>query len=96
MADQVDNTTNWVGPVLRVGMVADAVIAAIKQRHTAVVVLDRQIYCRVLVPGRCVVTRAGIEAHLGRAVSLPDDLAKVLLAFQGQFAVSEECATWTS
>lgn len=89
------NNRDHVGPVLRTGFLANAVIAAIQQRHAEAVVLDRGAYRRVLVPGRCVVTRAAIEAHLGQPVHFPGDLEKVMPAFQGHFTVSEACAVWT-
>jgi hypothetical protein len=94
MAEQESDSSNHVGPVLRTGLVADAVIAAIRQHHAETVILDRGAYRRVLVPGRCVVTRAAIEAHLGRPLHFPGDLEKVMPAFKGRFAVSEECAVW--
>jgi MmoB/DmpM family len=94
MAEPGYPTADCVGPVLQAGAVADAVIAAIKQLNGAVVVFDRGAYQRVLVPGRCVVTRAAVEAHLGRSVCFPGDLEKVMPAFQGSFSVSEVEAVW--
>jgi toluene monooxygenase system protein D len=95
MAAQDSDSNARVGPVLCTGVVADAVIAAIRQRHTETVILERGAYRRVLVPGRCVVTRAAIEEHLGRPVHFPADLEKVMPAFKGRFSVSETCAVWT-
>jgi len=94
MADRDSNNRDRVGPVLCTGLVADAVIAAIRQHHAETVVLDRGAYRRVLVPGRCVVTRAAIEEQLGRPVHLPGDLEKVMPAFKGRFTVSDTCAVW--
>jgi MmoB/DmpM family len=94
MAERDNDSNDHVGPVLRSGSVADAVIAAIRQHHAETVVVDRGAYRRVLVPGRCVVTRVAIEAHLGRPVRFPGDLEKVMPAFQGRFTVSEERAVW--
>jgi hypothetical protein len=74
---------------------ADAVIGAIQDRHSEVVVLDRGAYRRVLVPKCCVVTRSALEACLGRSVHFPGDLEKVMLAFKGRFAVCEDQAIWT-
>jgi hypothetical protein len=95
MADRDSNNRDHVGPVLCTGVVADAVIAAIRQHHGETVVLDRGAYRRVLVPGRCVVTRTAIEEHLGRPVHFPGDLEKVMPAFKGRFTVSATCAVWT-
>jgi toluene monooxygenase system ferredoxin subunit len=94
MAERESDSSDHVGPVLCTGLVADAVIAAIRQHHVETVVLDRGAYRRVLVPGRCVVTRAAIAAHLGRPVRFPGDLEKVMPAFKGHFTVSEESAVW--
>lgn len=94
MANRDSDRSDHVGPVLRTGLVADAMIAAIRQHHAETVILDRGAYRRVLVPRRCVVTRAAIEAHLGRPLHFPGDLEKVMAAFKGRFSVSEECAVW--
>jgi hypothetical protein len=85
-----------VGPVLEVGDAAEAVVAAIREQHPDAQVLDRGSYWRVLVPGRCTVSRAAIEARLGRAFVLPGDLERVMPSFKGRFAVTDETATWTS
>jgi hypothetical protein len=94
MADAEHSTRDYVGPVLQAGVVAEAVIAAIRQLNSTVVVLDRGAYQRVLVPGRCVITRVAVEAHLGRPLRFPGDLEKIMPAFQGSFTVSEAEATW--
>jgi hypothetical protein len=94
MAHRDSDSSNRVGPVLGTGLVADAVIAAIQQHHAEAVILDRGAYRRVLVPGRCVVTRTAIEEHLGRPVHFPGDLEKVMPSFKGRFTVSETCAVW--
>jgi len=94
MTDAEPSPCEYVGPVLQAGVVAEAVIAAIRQLNSTVVVLDRGAYQRVLVPGRCVITRAVVEAHLGRSLRFPGDLEKVMPAFQGSFTVSEAEAIW--
>jgi toluene monooxygenase system protein D len=94
MADAEHHTCDYVGPVLRAGEVAEAVTAAIRQLNDTVIVLDRGAYQRVLVPQRCVLTRAAVEAHLGRSLRFPGDLEKVMPAFQGSFTVSESEAVW--
>jgi hypothetical protein len=96
MADAAHSLCEYVGPVLRAGVVAEAMIAAIRQLNSTVVVLDRGAYQRVLVPGRCVITRVAVEAHLGRSLRFPGDLEKVMPAFQGSFSVSEAEAVWAS
>jgi hypothetical protein len=94
MAEQESACSDRVGPVLGVGAIADAVLAAIRQLNAAVLVLDRGAYRRVLVPQHCVVTRTAIEEHLGRAVHFPGDVERVMPAFKGHFTVSEERAVW--
>jgi hypothetical protein len=94
MADVEHNTYDYVGPVLQAGEVAEAVTAAIRQLNNTVIVLDRGAYQRVLVPGRCVLTRVAVEAHLGRSLRFPGDLEKIMPAFQGSFTVSEAEAVW--
>ncbi len=83
-----------VGPVLAAGSLADAVVAAARRLNDGVEVLDRGGYLRVSAPGRCVVTRAAIEAHLGRPVALPGDLEKVMTSFAGRLTVGPDGATW--
>jgi hypothetical protein len=83
-----------VGPVLEVGDVAHAIVAAIRSQQTGVQVQDRDAYLRVLVSARCHVTRSAIERELGRAFELPGDLERVMLSFKGAFRVTDEGATW--
>jgi toluene monooxygenase system ferredoxin subunit len=83
-----------VGPVLQEGPEAVAIVAAIRRQNQGVRVVDRGAYVRVLCPRRCVVTRAGIEAELGRPFRLPGDLELVVSAFKGRFHVTEDEAQW--
>ena len=48
--------------------VADAIVAAIRRENAGVEVTDRGSYLRVLVPARCAVSRAAIEAALEPSV----------------------------
>jgi toluene monooxygenase system protein D len=57
-------------------------------------VQDRGSYVRVLVPGRCRVTRESIEAALGRPFALPADLELVMPSFMGAFTVTDDEAVW--
>lgn len=84
-----------VGPVLEAGETARAVVAAVRQLNGDVVVLDRGSYLRVLVPGRCVVTREAIEQALGRPFRLPGDLEMVMPSFKGLLRMGNEEAVWS-
>jgi toluene monooxygenase system protein D len=83
-----------VGPVLTQGGASDAVIAAIRELNSEVELVDRGAYKRVLVPQRCVVTRAAIERHLASEFALPADLEMIMPAFKGRFSVSDDEARW--
>ncbi len=85
MADAEHHTYDYVGPVLQAGEVAEAVTAAIRQLNNTVIVLDRGAYQRVLVPGRCVLTRVAVEAHLGRLAALPRRSGKNYAGVSGEF-----------
>ena len=83
-----------VGPVLQAGPAADAVVSAIRSLNEDVVVVDRGAYVRVLVPRRCIVTRAAIEATTREPFRLPGDLERIMPSFKGRFHVTEEQAVW--
>lgn len=83
-----------VGPVLGPGLLAEAVIAAIQESNEGVTILRRGSYNRVLVPGRCAVSRADVEKHLGRALQFPADLEKIMPSFKGVFSITEDRAEW--
>jgi hypothetical protein len=85
-----------VGPVLDAGPDGAAVLDAIRTLNRDVEVEDRGSYLRVLVPGRCVVTREAIEAARGGSFRLPADLEMVMPSFKGRFTVDEEAAVWTA
>jgi toluene monooxygenase system protein D len=90
-----DGTTyDHVGPVLQVGALSEAIIAAIRDLNNDVVVVDRGAYLRVLAPRRCIVTRAGIEKHLGRSVRFPGELETVMSAFKGAIKLTQDEAVW--
>ena len=89
-------TARAVGPVLIVGRTADAVIGAIRASHTAVEVVDRGAYLRVLVAGACRLRRVDVEAELGAPFVLPADLERVMASFQGHFHVDDDEATWSA
>jgi toluene monooxygenase system protein D len=84
-----------VGPVLTANDDARAVVAAIRELNAEVSVEDRGAYLRVLVPGRCVVTRNAIERALGHAFRLRADLEPLMPAFKGFLRLDDERAEWS-
>ena len=94
MQDDATERRNRVGPVLHRGPVTSAVLDAIRAENADVELLDRGAYVRVLVPRRCVVTRAAVEARLGRPFRLPADLEPIMPAFKGRFRVSDDEGVW--
>lgn len=84
-----------VGPVLEASEVGHAIVAAIREAHPEVSVLDRGGYLRVGVPGRCVVRRAAIERALGRAFRLPGDLELAMPSFQGAIEMTDDEVVWS-
>lgn len=84
-----------VGPVLIAGPVSNAVVAAIQEENRDVVVLDRGAYLRVLVPRRCVVSRAAVERLTGQPFRLPTDLEAIMASFKGKLALDDRCAVWS-
>src|ERR1700722_17222857 len=94
MTEETAEVYDRVGPVLQSGAVADAIVAAIKDLNQDVLVVDRGAYLRVLVPRRCVVTRAAIEKHLGRPFRFPGELETVMSAFKGSLQLNQNDAAW--
>jgi hypothetical protein len=94
MNEQAEDLYNRVGPVLQTGAVGAAIVAAIKDLNSDVMVLDRGAYLRVMVPRRCFVTRVAIEKHLGRAFRFPGELETVMSAFKGALQLGQEEAVW--
>src|ERR1700746_1121534 len=92
MTEEIAGVYDRVGPVLQVGTVANAIVAAIKDLNQDVLVVDRGAYVRVLVPQCCVVTRSAIERHLGRPFRFPGELETVMSAFKGSIQLNEEDA----
>ena len=83
-----------VGPVLEAGEPAQAIVAAIREENPDVEVQDRGSYVRVLVPGRCRVTRNTIERLSGRPFHFPRDLELVMPSFKGRLSMTEDEAIW--
>jgi hypothetical protein len=88
------DTRDWVGPVLQKGRTTDAVVAAIQQLNEGVDIVDRGAYFRILVLGRCRVTKLAIERHAGEPFRLPSDLEMIMSSFKGTLEISEDEAVW--
>jgi toluene monooxygenase system protein D len=94
MNEQARDLYDRVGPVLQTGAIGAAIVAAIRDLNPDVVVVDRGAYLRVMVPRRCLVTRAAIEKHLGRTFRFPGELETVMSAFKGALQLGQEEAVW--
>jgi hypothetical protein len=86
---------NLVGPVIRAGEIADAVVLAIEDDNPgrAVRVTDRDDYVRVEVDGRCRLTRRSLEHHLGREIAL-SQLEIEMPSFTGRMSTRAEEYVW--
>jgi len=85
---------DMVGPVLTYGVTAEAIVEAIRMENDEVEVEDQGSYLRVLVPGRCSVTKEAIEATLGRPFRFPGELEVLMPAFKGKITLNETDALW--
>jgi toluene monooxygenase system protein D len=94
MLQDTTNTYDHVGPVLQAGTLSNAIVAAIRDLNPEVIVVDRGAYLRVLAPHTCVVTRIGVEKHLGRPVRFPGELETVMSAFKGAIRLTQDEAVW--
>ena|SRR5438067_412273 len=88
------NTYDHVGPVLQPGALTNAIVSAIRDINSEVIVVDRGAYLRVLAPRTCMVTRIGIEKHLGRPMRFPGELETVMSAFKGAIRLTQDEAVW--
>src|SRR5262249_44601285 len=69
-ADSVSH--DLVGPVIRSGPLAEAIIGAVADDNPGsdVIVVDRGDYLRIHTARRCLLTRASLERHLGQPMAL--------------------------
>jgi toluene monooxygenase system protein D len=69
-ADSVSR--DLVGPVIRSGPLAEAIIDAVADDNPGsdVIVVDRGDYLRIHTSRRCRLTRASLERHLGQPMAL--------------------------
>jgi toluene monooxygenase system ferredoxin subunit len=83
-----------VGPVLQSVPASRAIVSAILEENPGATILDRGGYVRVLVPGRCVLTRAVVERHASATFRLPGDLEVLMPSFKGRLTMSADQASW--
>jgi hypothetical protein len=67
-----DGAANWVGPVLRVGDLAEAVARAIAEDNPGkrISIVDRADYVRIHTEQKCRLTRQTLERQLGHPYEL--------------------------
>jgi toluene monooxygenase system protein D len=94
MPKAMSDTYDYVGPVLQVGALTNAIVDAIRDLNDEVIVVDRGAYLRVLAPQSCIVTRVGIERRLGRPVRFPGELETVMASFKGALRLTQDEAVW--
>jgi toluene monooxygenase system protein D len=83
-----------VGPVLVPGPLAEAILLALGELNPGLSCVDRGGYLRVLVPGRCRLTRRAVESHTRSSFRLPGDLEAVMPSFKGRLTLTEDEAVW--
>lgn len=96
---EIDDTEalghDLVGPVVRAGALADAVIDAIAEDNPGrdVLVVDRDDYVRILTARECRLTQASLEKHLGRPCPLAA-LEIEMPSFQGRLRTRTDEYVW--
>lgn len=90
----VIETSDDVGPVLTAGPVSRIVAEVLLAANPGATLIDRGSYLRIAVPQRCVLTRAAVEARLGRPFRLPMDLERIMPSFKGRLRLNNEEALW--
>jgi MmoB/DmpM family len=86
---------NMVGPVMRSGSLAEAVIDAVADDNPEqeVQVFDRGDYVRIHTERNCRLTKASIEKHLGRSFELAL-LEAEMPSFKGRMESSTSEMRW--
>jgi toluene monooxygenase system protein D len=84
-----------VGPVLLAHAARSALVEAILRLNPGAEVRERGSYVRVLVPRRCVVTRAAVEDILGHPFDLRAELEAMMPSFKGRLVLADDEAVWS-
>lgn len=84
-----------VGPVIRAGLLAEAVIDAVAEDNpdTDVLVMDRDDYLRIHTKGECRLTRASLERALGGPYNLAS-LEIDMPSFKGRLQTRTDEYRW--
>ena len=90
MSDNKDIGQNSVGPVLRSGEVADAVVEAIQldNPHKEFSIEDHLAYVRIETDGDCIIRQETLSETLGRAIEMAE-LEVNLTSFAGRIETSD-------
>ncbi len=86
-----DQRSNSVGPVLRTGDVADAVIEAIQEDNPGreFVIANKVSYVRIETEGECIIRRETLSKHMGRPFSIAE-LELDLTSFSGRVETTDD------
>lgn len=84
-----------VGPILRAGTLADAVIDAVTEDNPgrALAIVDRDDYVRIHTAGECILRRDTLAKHLGE----PFELARLeveMPSFAGRMETRTDAYRW--
>ena len=90
-----DNSHDLVGPIIRAGNLAEAVIEAVEADNPGrdVIVLDRDDYVRIHTQGHCRLTRASLEHSLGKPFQLAE-LEIDMPSFKGRLSTRTDEYVW--
>jgi toluene monooxygenase system protein D len=95
MDADIESAQDLVGPVIRAGNLAEAVIEAVETDNPGsdVLVLDRDDYVRIHTSGRCRLTQASLERCLGQPYQLAA-LEIDMPAFKGRLSTRIDEYVW--
>jgi toluene monooxygenase system protein D len=90
MSSSDDSRRNSVGPVLRAGEVADAVVEAMKEDNPnkKFTIENRVAYVRVETEGECFIRQETLSDMLGRPISMPE-VEVNLTSFAGRIETTD-------
>jgi hypothetical protein len=95
MDADIESAQDLVGPVIRAGHLAEAVIEAVETDNPDrdVLILDRDDYVRIHTSGRCRLTQASLERCLGQPYQLAA-LEIDMPAFKGRLSTRIDEYVW--